>query len=71
MSDDSETVKNDNMKKNTTVILGVLILLCLLYLLYSYFTNPTSIAYDSSLGGPSMFGSRPPDVSQLFNNLCE
>ena len=68
MSTSLDSEKNNNMKKNIVIGLGVLALIVTLYIIYIY--SSSSVSYDSSLSVPLSFGSKPPDVSELFNNLC-
>ena len=67
MSEDLNNKKNNEMKNNIIIVVGVIVLLIIIYLIYTY--EMPSIAYNSNL--PLSFGSKAPDVSQMFNNLCE
>ena len=69
MSSSLDNEKKDSMKKNIFIVLGVLALAITLYIVYTY--NSSSVSYDSSLQLPLSFGSKPPVVSELFNNLCD
>tara|TARA_B100000575_G_scaffold274097_1_gene257572 strand:+ start:740 stop:970 length:231 start_codon:yes stop_codon:yes gene_type:complete len=60
--------RNYNIRTFVPIILAVLLLIVLLHFLYNYNPN-TSVSYTTA--APLSFGSRPPNVSDLFNNLCE
>lgn len=69
INNEMENKINNEMGNKTNIIIavGVGVLLLILYLIYIY--EMPSIAYSSNF--PLSFGSKAPDVSQIFNNLCE